>query len=90
VPDIYDLWEAVQKHPDFAGGAVFTREQVAHALFEPDGLWPDPARPESVARVTEEILHSARVTTEAYIHRQIYTWQEAIRENVPYLVDHLR
>lgn len=88
--DIYELWTEITNHPDFAGGAVFTREQVAHALFEPDTLWPDPARPESMAGVTEEVMHSARIATEVYIHRQIYTWQEAIRENVPYLVDRLR
>lgn len=92
--NIHDLFKVVKDHPDFAGGAIFTREDVAGVLFEPDGGWEDddpgdPAEGSSVphdlvAKVTPADLISAQEAIEAFIFEGSYTWRDAISDRVKF------
>lgn len=59
--DINELFDRVRKHPDYAGGTIWTREDVADALFEPPGGWGEE-RPTAadIARVTPEMAKGGR------------------------------
>ena len=74
---IHDLFRKVQEHPDYAGGAIFVREDVATGLHP----WEDPT-PELVASITDEQLEQAKTTINSYIFNGTYTWATAIFENV--------
>jgi hypothetical protein len=78
-PDIHTLFRAVKEHPDFAGGTIFTRDDVAHALYDDDGDVCAPPE-EARARVTEaQMIESAEVI-EAWIFNHSYDWTEAMRD----------
>lgn len=80
---VYDLWAKVQEHPDFAGGTIFTREDVAHALMGPDAELTELPGPDDIARVTEENMRTARDTIDNLIFAGVgYSWSEALRENL--------
>jgi hypothetical protein len=83
---IHALFQRVTEHPDFAGGTIFTRADVADALFMPDDGWggwstsvPDEA---SIARVTEDMLIDAAEIIDDYIFGGPYSWREALRDNI--------
>jgi len=80
MPDIYKLWEQIENHPDFAGGALFTRDSVAQACFD---IEPGEETPEDIARVTESMMEHSRMTIESYVFSSTYTWMEALKDNVP-------
>jgi len=65
---IHDAFDRLCEHPDFAGGAIFTREDVAHALFEPaDGGNGRGPTDEDIARVTDDIVEQAVSVIHDYI-----------------------
>lgn len=79
-PSIHDLFQAVREHPDYAGGTVFTREDVAGAVFGDDDGEYTPA---DVERVTPAMLAEAAKVIENWIMGDsVYTWSDALRENV--------
>lgn len=79
-PSIHDLFQAVREHPDYAGGTVFTREDVAGAVFGDDDGDYTPA---DVERVTPAMLAEAAKVIENWIMGDsVYTWSDALRENV--------
>ena len=82
--DIYELWEELRNHPDFAGGAVFTRQDVAHAFFMPEGDLEILPTPEQVASITDKMLRQSRTTIDSYIFWGTYSWTEALRDNVDF------
>lgn len=82
LPSIHDLFDAVRNHPDFAGGTVWTRTDVADALAGAEEFETFGATPEQVAAVTVEQLRESIKTLENYIFEGIYSWDEAIRDNV--------
>jgi len=82
-PTIFELWMQVVNHPDYAGGTVFTRTDVADALFEPDGGWPEGRPNESdVARVTESMRKQADHLIWTYLFDGLWDWREEMREYV--------
>ena len=67
---IHDLFTKVREHPDFAGGTVFVREDVATALDVP------------AESVTPAMLMDAQKIIENYIFGGIYGWTEALADNI--------
>lgn len=67
---IHDLFAAVRNHPDFAGGTVFTRDDVAGALEIDEG------------QVTPEMLGEAADTIGRWLEGGSYGWHEALRDHV--------
>lgn len=82
--DIHDLFEKVRNHPDFAGGTIFTREDVAVALFEPEAGWSldKDITGDMLARVTPKVLKEAERVIYNWIFDGSYDWAEALRNNV--------
>lgn len=80
---IYDLWRRIASHPDFAGGTIFTRDDVAAALFNNDADDPLNVTPEQVAQVTDDMVRQARRVTDNWIGADGgYSWAEAIQDLV--------
>jgi len=90
--DIYTLYHKVTQHPDFAGGAIFTRAHVAYALFAPDDGWrntsplDDPDHP-AIAKVTEEMLVWSPDAFSDSIFASDYNWVEYLQDNWPGEID---
>lgn len=80
--DIRELWSEIQSHPDYCGGTVFTREDVADVLFEPEDGWDDGPTPDDVARVTDAMQSQAIDAIDAYVFAGAWTWRDALREVV--------
>lgn len=79
--DIRDLWHAIQAHPDFAGGTVFTREDVAEVAFEPEDGWEeDAALP--LEEVTPRMLELSVDAIDNFIFSGAWSWRDAVRENI--------
>ena len=74
--DIHTLFRKVREHPDFAGGTIWTREDLAGALF-------DELTEETIAQITPEQLEVARDVTESWLFEGAYGWDEAMLDNVP-------
>lgn len=74
---IHELFRQVEQHPDFAGGTVFVREDVFDAIFARDGV--AEYRPEMV---TDDILEQSRRIINNFIFEGIYTWADALSENM--------
>jgi hypothetical protein len=82
--NIHDLWKEIREHPQFAGGTVFTRQDVADAIYEPQEDWKDEGAPRELAEgLTSEQISAAENTIRSYIFDSIYTWRDALRDNVP-------
>jgi hypothetical protein len=85
-PNIHDLWQKICDHPDFAGGTVFTRQDVADAIYEPQDGWKDGEAPqELVDRLTSEQISAAVEAIRSYIFDEelFDTWRDAFRRRVP-------
>jgi hypothetical protein len=82
---INDLWQNVREHPDFAGGTVFTRQDVADSVYEPPGGWNGgQASPELVSRLTDEQVSAAIEAIRSFIFDEQleHTWRDALRRGV--------
>jgi hypothetical protein len=80
-PSIDELWQQIQKHPDFAGGALFTTEELIESFFEPEDGWPEgEPTPEDMLKhrslVTEELRSWFIEVIENHIFGQ--SWREAV------------
>lgn len=73
--DIHALFARVREHRDFAGGAIFTREDVAFALSAGHA---DPT-PAQLASVTAEMRAYAEEILGHYIFASPDRWREALR-----------
>jgi hypothetical protein len=85
-PTINELWERVRSHPDFAGGTVFTRQDVADAIYEPQEGWKDEQAPRDlVDGLTTRQISAAVEAIRSYIFDEqlSYTWRDALRARVP-------
>lgn len=82
---IDELWQRIREHPDFAGGTVFTREDVADVIYEPKEGWAGRRAPsELVDGLTDAQIAAAVEAIRSFLFEPlIYTWREALRENVP-------
>lgn len=79
--DIHELFEQVRSHPDYAGGTIWTREDVAEALFVPEESWGEVRPSEAeVAQVSQEAAARAASVLHDWIFEAIYSWREAIRD----------
>ena len=78
---IYTLFAHVTEHPDFAGGTIWTREDVADAIFTPDEGW-DEVPDSATAAVTDDMLRQSQGILEAYIFEGGYSWREALKDNI--------
>lgn len=79
---IHELFAKVRKHPEYAGGTIFIREDIAEALFEPEGGWGSGPTDEDVAKVTEEMRKQAISIIGAFIFEGAYSWADALRDNI--------
>lgn len=79
---IHELMQRVREHPDFAGGTVFVREDVAYALFGDEADEDPDLEPEIVARVTDAMLQESQKVIEHWIFEGVYGWDEAMRDNI--------
>lgn len=81
---IHDLFQKVREHPDFAGGTVFTREDVAEALMRghDDPRYDAADLKMKAAALTADQLHQSDKAIENYIFQGAYSWTEAIQDNV--------
>ena len=69
--NIHDLFSQVREHPDFAGGTVFVRDDVADALHI------------QAHEITDEQMYEARKAIENYIFNGAYSWTDALRDCLP-------
>ena len=79
-PSIHDLFAQVREHPDFAGGTIFTREDVAYALFAGEDDDVEDVTPEMLAKVTDDHLRQSQNVMSNYIFEGSYSWSEAMRD----------
>lgn len=77
---IHDEFARVRNHPDFAGGAVWSTQDVADALLARDADFETEAGDAST--VTEEQREQSIKAMEHYIFSGIYGWDDAMRDNV--------
>jgi hypothetical protein len=81
---ISTLWTAICDHPDYAGGSVWSREDVAGALYhnEEDDSY-EHVTPEELDSVSESQMRQARNTTESWLGADGgYSWVDAINDLV--------
>lgn len=85
---ILDLWKKVREHPDYAGGTIFIRDDLAAALKmhrAPEEDWfagMDDISEEEVGAVTDEEMAASRSITDNYLANSGYSWYEAIADNI--------
>lgn len=85
---IHELFGRIREHPDFCGGTVFTTEDVAEAIFEPEDGWGGEKWPEDEKhRITPEIQSQAIHLIDSYIFNGAYSWRDALRENIEVTTD---
>ncbi len=78
VEDVHLLFAKVRSHPDFAGGTIFTRSDIASALCADDG---EPSS-EQVAALTDEVREAAEQILADFIFASPYTWRQALRDSL--------
>lgn len=77
-PSIFDLMNAVRKHPDYVWGTVFTWEDVQTAFDETD----EEDRAEGVTMdVLRDEGHGIGKTLESWAMETGFSWADAIRDN---------
>jgi hypothetical protein len=75
---ISSLWLQIYNHPEFAGGTVFTRTDVALALADKAPReWSDEEERAATAAVTEEQLGTALAFSDYYFDATM--WYELLR-----------
>jgi hypothetical protein len=75
---ILSLWLQICNHPEFAGGTVFTRTDVALALADKAPReWSDEEERAATAAVTEEQLGIAQAFSDDYFDAAM--WYELLR-----------
>jgi hypothetical protein len=72
---ISSLWAKICSHPDFAGGTVFTREDVAKTLY--GEFETDEQEREAAAAVTDDQLGIAQAFSDDYFDAS--EWFELLR-----------
>lgn len=78
---IPELWSEISSHPDFAGGTVFTRDDVAEVAFEPEDGWDEDAAV-PVDAVTPRMLELSVDAIDNFIFSGAWSWRDAVRENI--------
>jgi hypothetical protein len=74
---ISSLWLQIYNHPDFAGGTLFTRTDVAVALADKASReWSDEEERAATAAVTEEQLGIAQAFSDDYFDATM--WYELL------------
>ena len=74
------LWSAICDHPDYAGGSVWNREDVAGAIYHNEEDDPfDHASEEEIASISDKQMQEARNVTDNWLGASGgYSWYDAI------------
>lgn len=82
---LHDLWRAVTEHPDFAGGRIWIREDIAVALYNSQAEYPWDVSPEQHAAVTDDMVCQSRRVIDNWIDADGgYGWMDAMQDLIEY------